>query len=203
MYKLGTIIISDIHCTKVFDQKKCDYILKLLDRCEQVIVNGDMWSYYLQEFDTFVESKWSQLFPALKAKHCVYIHQQDGTSFYITHGHLISGDSIQNETYIRLNRAVFDFNRLNRSYKLYILLNKLLLKILKESKYSGIQKCLNKPHYKFATTLPGNQILVAGHTHSPEFSPEKRYINVGFINFGLAYYLNITKDKYSLEYEHY
>lgn len=229
MKKLGTIIISDIHCTKVFDQKKCDYILKLLDRCERVIFNGDMWSYYIQSFDTFVESKWSQLFPAFKAKNCIYIHgnhdrknwcnykvrlfsvyntneyvhQQDSLSFYITHGHLISGDSVQNENYIKFNRTVFDFNRLNRSYKFYILLNRLLLKIFKEQKYSGILKHLNKPHYKFAAELPDNQILVVGHTHAPEFSPEKKYINVGFVNFGLAYYLNISEGKYTLECERY
>ncbi len=77
------------------------------------------------------------------------------------------------------------------------------MKILREQKYSGILKYLNKPHYKFAAELPDNQILVAGHTHAPEFSPEKRYINTGFINFGLAYYLNIQNRKYTLECERY
>lgn len=230
MKKLGTIILSDIHCGKVFDKKKCDYLLRLFDRAEQVILNGDFWSYYIQDFDSFVNSKWNKLFPALKAKNCVYIHGNhdrknwcddrvnlfsvyndyeylfpisDNEELYISHGHLISNDSIQNETYIKFNRALFDFNRLNRSYKFYILLNKILLKIFKEQRYSGFLKYLNKPYYEFASNLPENQILVTGHTHAPEFSPGKRYINVGFVNFGLSYFLNIKDVKCVLEWERY
>ncbi len=230
MQKLGTKVLSDIHCTKVFDQQKCDYLLKLFEQSEQVIINGDLWSYYIQDFDSFVDSKWNKLFPALKTKNCIYIHGNhdrkhwcddrvnlfsvyndyeyffpisDNKELHISHGHLISNDSIQNETYIKFNRALFDFNRLNRSYKFYILLNKLLLKILKEQRYSGLLRYLNKPHYRFAASLSSNQILVTGHTHAPEFSPKKKHINVGFVNFGLAYYLNIQNGKYTLEWERY
>lgn len=229
MKKLGTIIISDIHCTKIFDQRKCDYILELLDRCDQVIFNGDLWSYYIQSFDDFLDSKWKQLFPALKAKKCIYIHgnhdrkkwcdsrvrefsiynsnqylhQQNSLEFYVTHGHLIANDSIQSERYIYLNRKLFDFNRLNRSYKFYIFINRLALLIFKEQKNSGLLKRFNQPHYDFAKKLPEKQILVAGHTHAPQFLPEKRYINCGFINFGLASFLNINQREYSLEFERY
>jgi len=42
-----------------------------------------------------------------------------------------------------------------------------------------------------ANKLNDNQVLVCGHSHVPTFELQNRYINEGFIDFGMAYYLEI------------
>jgi predicted phosphodiesterase len=180
-------------------------------------------------FDEFLKSKWSGLFPLMKSKKCIYIYgnhdrkewcddrifqfcdeahnkyhyKKEGVDLLITHGHLISNDSITNDTFIKYDRMFNKFNKLNQSYRVYIILQRSLLFLMGESRYAKFYKKLNNPHLQYANSLPNNQILVAGHTHSPAFMPEKKYINVGFINFGLSFYLHIDNGKLSLESERY
>ena len=227
--KLKTIVISDTHITGVFHKKRYDCLENLISRCDRLIFNGDLWSYYSLTLDNVFKSKWTGLFPLMKSKNCIYIYgnhdrkewcderifqfcdiaqneyiyKKDGLDLLITHGHLIAHDSITNESFIKINRLVNNFNKLNQSYRFYIFLQKSLLFLMGESKYAQLFKKLNNPHIEYAITLPKDQILVAAHTHSPAFDLENRYINVGFINFGLAFYLHINNGKLSLESERY
>src|SRR3972149_6125144 len=68
-----TAIISDTHLTAKFDKAKFEYLKTLFSKYEEVIINGDFWSYYSCTFDEFLKSKWNALFPFMKAK-TIYIH---------------------------------------------------------------------------------------------------------------------------------
>ncbi|HRN86174.1 MAG TPA: metallophosphoesterase family protein [Candidatus Dojkabacteria bacterium] len=227
--KHNTIIISDTHITGVFHKKRYDYLENLISRCDRLIFNGDLWSYYSLTLDDVFKSKWTGLFPLMKSKKCIFIYgnhdrkewcddrifqfcdeahneyhyKEEGVDLLITHGHLLANDSITNETYIKFNRLVNNFNKLNQSYRFYFFLQKSLLFLMGESKYAQLFKKLNDPHINYAKGLPDKTILVAAHTHSPAFMPEKKYINVGFINFGLSFFLHIDDGKLSLESERY
>ncbi len=54
-----------------------------------------------------------------------------------------------------------------------------------------------------AKNLEKNEILVTGHTHCAEFSPEKKYINNGLIRHGVGQYLLVENDTMRLIDENY
>ena len=77
---MRTLIISDTHLTHRFDERKYYFLEKLISSYDHVILNGDFWDGYTTTFDKFVNSKWSGLFPLLKAKNAIYLfgnHDQE------------------------------------------------------------------------------------------------------------------------------
>ncbi len=68
------LVLSDTHLTDEFDQALCDYISDLVKSVDKVILNGDIWDGYVTSFDSFVTSKWQQLFALFKEKQAVYIY---------------------------------------------------------------------------------------------------------------------------------
>lgn len=70
---MRVLIINDTHLTHHFNKSKYDYIAKLVNQADQVILNGDFWDAYLTDFDSFCNSQWQKLFPLLKRKKTIYI----------------------------------------------------------------------------------------------------------------------------------
>jgi predicted phosphodiesterase len=52
-----------------------------------------------------------------------------------------------------------------------------------------LQRFNNTIKQKVAPELKDNEIYVCGHTHLAEFDEKNRFVNSGFINYGLAQYL--------------
>ncbi|MBI3955332.1 metallophosphoesterase, partial [Candidatus Gottesmanbacteria bacterium] len=71
---MHTIIISDLHLTRRFEKRKFNFLKKIIERSDQVVINGDLWDYYFSSFSQFVRSPWRQLFPLLKEKKTVYLY---------------------------------------------------------------------------------------------------------------------------------
>jgi hypothetical protein len=61
---MQTLIFSDTLLHQKFDQKKYNFLLKIIKAADQVIINGDFWDSDLSSFDKFVKSRWKQLFLA-------------------------------------------------------------------------------------------------------------------------------------------
>ena len=56
-----------------FEQKKFDYLKKIINEADQIIINGDFFDDYMISFDDFIKSPWNQLFPMLKEKKAVCV----------------------------------------------------------------------------------------------------------------------------------
>lgn len=208
----NTIIVSDLHLTPQFDKRKFNYLQNLFRKADRLIVNGDFWSYYYCDFVDFVESEWRKLFPVMLNKNCIYIHgnhdrkewcdentrlfsvenhekyslKQNGTTFNIQHGHLISKMSVK-------NKAIIKFIKKHHLDKYNYAIHKLIVNKLGGKFYSKPGKILNKKYKKFVKKfIPYGEFLVCGHSHSPEGSSNRRYINTGFINYGYSSYLEIN-----------
>lgn len=67
------LIFADTHLTEKFNVKLFDYIAPLALRADQIIINGDFWDCHLTNFDQFVTSRWSTLFPLLQKK-TIYLY---------------------------------------------------------------------------------------------------------------------------------
>lgn len=216
---MSILIISDIHLTTKFDQKKFEYLRNLIEKFDKVIINGDFWSHYSCTFNEFIQSEWSRLFPYLKEKtiyiygnhdrkkwcddrvnlfsteqHSNYSITEFGKKLRIEHGHAIAFDSVGNEKLMALHRKL-KIDRYNYAMQ-KLILNKLGKKI-----YNFFGRTQQKKFLRESTKLEGNSFLVVGHSHSPNFIENKKYINSGYVNFGTAYYIALDNDGLRLVHE--
>ena len=65
------LLFSDSHLRIRFEQKKFNFLKRIIYEADKVIILGDFWEGSLETFDRFVNSDWKNLFPLLKEKHTV------------------------------------------------------------------------------------------------------------------------------------
>ena len=203
-----TIIISDVHFTVYFNRKKLEFFKKLIASADQVIINGDFWSYYSVTFDQFINSRWKELFPLFKAKNTIYLYgnhdQKRWTdervaffstkqaveyklkcgerTFLITHGDKLTGfPTIDTKSFTTMHRF---FHVGAPQYSI----ETLLLKFLGPKLYKPAQK-YNDRIKEYSRKLKDGEYLVTGHTHLAEIDMKNKFINSGFIHSGVASYI--------------
>lgn len=213
-----TLVISDLHFTNKFDQKKYDFLERLISKFDQVIINGDLWCVLTINFDEFLGSGWKHLFPLLKSKKTIYLSgnhdpakftddrvflfcdqhlkeyvlKDDPFVFHIQHGpKLLKRDYPEDEPTI-------NFLKLIRFQPIMVTAQKIALKTLGLTSVRLASQGDNNILRKLAQKLSDNNFLVTGHTHLPEFDPQNKFINTGFIGEGFASYLAIYGDSFEL-----
>ena len=218
---MNTIIISDTHLTRKFDQKKFNYLKQIIESCNQVIINGDFWDKYFCTFNQFINSEWQTLFPLLLEKQAIYLYgnhdkkewcnqhvsefsveQKIYTSLkvgnkelYITHGDEIAPDFDGRHPWIPVGKFTGFLGYQYEKIGLAISGDKFLVRAY---------TYLNDGMKKWAKEkLKENQILVGGHSHLAEFNLKEKHINTGFIRFGYGQYLKIENDILELIEEKY
>jgi len=219
---MKTLIFSDTHLTHRFEPKKYDFLKKLFESVDEIIINGDFWDGLSTSFESFINSKWQALFPLMKEKNTVYVYGNH--DFKHMSDHRVELFSIKqfeeytlqtNPKKLILRHGHQHTPSIQNKFK-----NKKLLKLINDlydpaEKWAlGIfgKKFFQKTLYgKFnhwileyaQTNLGPDEILVCGHSHNAVFSPEKKFINSGFIRHGLAQYLIVENKKIRSVEEHY
>ncbi|OGG20393.1 hypothetical protein A3D03_06120 [Candidatus Gottesmanbacteria bacterium RIFCSPHIGHO2_02_FULL_40_13] len=212
------IIISDLHLTRRFDKRKFYFLKKIIEQSDQVIINGDLWDYYFLSFSQFIQSRWSQLFPLLKEKKAIYLygnHDQEKWCDY-----RVNEFSIKqcDRFIIKVKNCVLRIEHGNRIAKApddkypwitefrstmatVILLSRkfLLSKLGKErlKKFNIIMISWWKNNRK------SNQWLVCGHSHVKEYNSSQRFINTGYVGYGIGQYLKIDDNGFQLVEDRY
>ncbi len=216
---MKTIVVSDTHLTAKFDKTKFNFLFNLFSSCDKLIVNGDFWSCYSSTFDEFVNSDWKELFPIMLRKNTTYIygnHDREEfmderinlfsnsaclrtkftngkTTFHIEHGHLFfKHQSIHNPKFMQINRELKIDERIRHPLDNFLYKKYWYKKI---SKIFGFMN--NKIKLEGKKIIDEQIILVTGHTHIAEFN-RNTFVNTGFIDQGLAWYLEITDRDYQL-----
>lgn len=203
---MRTLVISDLHLTHVFDEKKAAFLKKLVSSCDSIILNGDFWDGYRTTFDAFVASGWSKFFPLLKAKETIYLygnHDKKGFSddrvslfstnqkdvykltqgnahYYIEHGHTLC--PTLDEKY-SLSRTFLSYiNAISQKIEHILTLFKSPHNIVLKQSNRKIKRLQNKKTSHW---------YICGHTHYPEVDTKHLFANSGFIQYGKASYLII------------
>ena len=203
------LIFSDTHLTKKFDPAKFRYLLHIISSADKVIINGDFWDMFFTTFDEFVNSEWNQLFPVLKQKQAVYIYgnhdekwasderanlfsvsqvyhydiDADGLSLHVEHGQRMIPQ-------MGMLSYVPTFISVRLEFILRMVLGR-FIKVLLQPLNDEL-----KAWIKY--NLPGNQILVCGHTHLQEDARSQRLINSGFNLYGFGQYLMVENGEAKL-----
>lgn len=215
---MRTIIISDLHLTRRFEKRKFNFLKKIIEQSDQVIINGDLWDYYFLNFSQFVSSRWSQLFPLLKAKKTVYLYgnhdRKKWSDSRVNEFSVKQADWLNmkvNTTYLRIEHG----NRIAKApddqypwitqFRSTIAIFIILARRLLQSK-AGKQRLK-----KFNTIMIEwwknnrklNQWLVCGHSHVKEYNSPQRFINTGYIGYGIGQYLQIDDKGFQLVEDRY
>lgn len=224
------VIFSDTHLTSKFDERKFKYLCRIIRSADKVLINGDFWDSWFTDFDSFVNSPWSKLFPLLRSKDTVYIfgnHDPKNlcdarTSLFSVENKNFFEISCANNLYhiehghkLLESRESF-FLRPYYSFLAYINSRKIRIffyAILRFFEYLGwkiggsflmmnryIGGRKNDIQRRYG---PENRFLICADTHKCALDLSKQYANSGLINFGYASYISIIAGKISLHTEKY
>ncbi len=222
---MKTLIVSDLHLGSRLQPQRLAYLKELFGRADQIILNGDFWDLYTDTFEAFIHSPWSELFPLLRQKNTIYIegnhdhkiHSGKDVSLFasqhvfeyelksgkftlhIEHGHR----KLEKHHNPSTRKSTFF-----RTLKYHIWFREPVEQWLIDHEKDFLHRLhmgkKQRELISFAKTLPENHLLVTGHTHLPTFEPENHYINLGYINHTVAYYLWVedgvltyVKERYS------
>ncbi|MEM4270933.1 MAG: metallophosphoesterase [Candidatus Pacearchaeota archaeon] len=224
------LVFSDTHLTSKFDQEKFNFLWKIIDSSDQVIINGDFWDGWFTNFDGFLKSKWNGLFPLLLEKNTIYIYGNHDPAikcdhrtslfsvkaaesytlsvsnkvYFIEHGHRILNG--KRTKFIEIYGKLLDWADKN-------ILRIFLHRFLHFLEYLGY-KCIGASlmtELKIAKQSNeimkqfnnGTKFLICGDTHCAEMDKIKLYANSGCILYGKASYLMIDNGQIILYKEDY
>lgn len=205
----STLIISDLHLTHHFNRRKFEFLRRLFSSVDQVILNGDFWDGYMTTFDKFMRSRWAEIFPLLKSKHTIYIFgNHDAPRFSDSRVKLFCDQTthhyqlkLKNKTLriehgdeIMLKETSYDPGLLIKISALVINGIHWFGTKFWGTRFYRIHRVWNTQGKEWVKqNLTDQEIIVTGHTHSAEFSPQDKFINSGCVQYGFAQYL-LVKD---------
>lgn len=223
---MKTLIISDIHLGRKFDQKKLDFLYSLFSLYDEIILNGDFWCYYSFEFKNFLDSKWNELFPVLKKKNTTYVYGNHDRKSWCDQGvDLFSQRQVSSYT-LELGKRKFLIEHGDSHLNRLCLENEYFVKFMRNVNpliFEIIDRAALNTYPLFNNTIPmlfnkmlkqyalktninkdPNIYYVNGHTHYAEFDKNVGYINTGYIGNKLAQYLELGmnhSELFSVEYK--
>lgn len=207
---MKTLLVSDLHLGSRLEPQRLAYLKELFSSADQIILNGDFWDLYTDTFDAFVKSGWKELFPLLKQKQTIYIEgnhdhkihsgkevsqfaaqhvfeyelKSGKYTLHIEHGHRKLEEN---------HRPTTKKSTFFRTLKYHIWFREPVEQWLIDHENDLLHRWHmgnnQKKLQQYAKSLPENHILVTGHTHLPVFEPENNFINLGYVNHTVAYYL--------------
>ena len=222
---MKTLVISDIHLGRKFDQKKLDFLYSLFSLYDEIVLNGDFWCYYSFDFKNFLDSKWNELFPLLKKKNTIYIYGNHDRQSWCNEGvDLFSKEQFTSYT-IKLGEREFfiehgdsHLSRLCAGNKHFVefmrKVNPVIFEIMDRATLNTypflnntIPLFLNKLLKKYAAKnicKNPNTYYINGHTHYAEVDKKIGYINTGYVGNRLAQYLELGvnhSELFSVQYK--
>ncbi len=208
---MNILVFSDTHLFLPFDQKKFNFLKKIISESDQVIINGDFFDSYMISFNDFINSPWNQLFPLLKKKKTVYIfgnHDQEKfsdkqTSLFSMKQAVEYRMKINNETYIFTHGQQFRKTPdlfIKRFFKPFVSLVVRIAHFKRQNLTNIFGR--NFLRFRFAyrniktkekaiKTIKNNEFIVVGHNHWAEVDEKKHFACNGAILYGFAQYLTI------------
>lgn len=215
---MQTLIFSDTHLSSRVYSKKLDYLISIIEPADRVIIAGDFWDGFLTDFDGFLKSGWSVLFPLLKQRQAVYLYgnhdrnqwcdqrvnlfstkqgldyqMQIGSEIaYISHGHAIF-TSLEDK-YPAFNHSIP--LRLGSSIDV-------VHKLVWGPRFMSGNKTINQPVRDWADQNANGRIIITGHSHYPEMDLHHHFINTGFIGCGYGNYVKVEDQRIELVKERY
>jgi predicted phosphodiesterase len=213
------VVFSDTHLEKEFNIKKFNFLKRIIEKADRVIINGDFWEGYTNTFKEFIDSPWNKLFPILKKKKTVCVFGNHDRKKYSDKNVSLFCDKAVNKYSLIINKKAYDFEHgsqwadfvdrffggetpswfvkiYNKVVNIFVMIfRKRFLLLYKIVNDKAKKKALNKSNK--------NSFLVYGHTHYGEVDLKNNIANTGLIKYGFGQYLLMENSKISLHEEWY
>ena len=211
---MKTLVFSDTHLGKVFDENKFYFLQKIIQKADTVIIAGDFWEGLQITFNDFVSSPWKALFPLLKKKNTIYVFgnhdfkeltdqrvslfsskqtdqytfQSGRKTFVVEHGHRFPLIFVTITRHISKNITRFTHKNLIIGHQMESVCITLFGKKFKESVGKLANKSIKK---RLGKEFNDQKIFICGHTHSQEIDLKEHFVNTGMIRLGIGQYIII------------
>lgn len=210
---MNILVFSDTHLCLPFNQKKFNFLKKIISEYDQVIINGDFFDSYMNTFDEFVKSPWNKLFPLLKSRNAVYIYgNHDQEQF--TNKQMSLFSDVQTANYqLTVNNILFHFEHGEKTrlstdvmYRniswpvkhfgmIFVhFARNLLVRTFRNFAILTMFKPRNKISKKMINKIyqpKENEIYIIGHNHYGEIDLKNHFASTGAILYGYSQYLII------------
>lgn len=207
------LIFSDTHLTKDFRQKEFNFLKSIITDSDQVVINGDFWDGYIVNFDEFVKSEWSKLFPLLKKKKTTYLYGNHDKEDFLDQRVNLFSEAQQYSLSIKTKYKEIVVEHGNRF--LHFIDERVKTSMIPKSfaqqaldfenflvrgfGTSLIQKVYkiynNRMKQNMLSKIKHNQVFICGHTHLAEIDLSRNFINSGMVGYGLGQYLLMENDE--------
>ena len=214
------LVFSDTHLYLPFDERKFNFLKKIISNSDQVIINGDFFDDYMISFEDFINSPWKQLFPLLKSKKAIYIfgnHDQQkftdkrlnlfsniqtsnyslATSHYsliFTHGHQFRKTADLSIKDIKNIMPIISLI-MNVAHSFRQIMTNIFGKKFLKLRFAYRNIATKQEAIK---TIKDNEFIIIGHNHWAEVDEQKHFSCCGAILYGFAQYLIIDSDNSSI-----
>jgi len=222
---MNILVFSDTHLYLPFDEKKFNFLKRIINDADRVIINGDFFDDYMISFNDFINSPWNQLFPLLKKKGAVYIfgnHDQEKFSdkrlgmFSIkqTSRHDIK---INDQTFIFTHGQQFRETAdlfITKPFKPLVSLVVRVAHVCRQIMVNFFGRNFLQTRFAYRNkgskekaikTIKGDEFIIIGHNHWAEIDEKNHFACCGAILYNFAQYLTIdsTSGKIVLHEEWY
>lgn len=225
--KMKTLVFSDTHFTTKFDKKRFVRLKDLIEACDHVVINGDLFEGMTTSFTEFVNSRWNELFPLLKAKNAVYVYGNHDDKALSDARVLTFCDKAVDEYTLDTKTQTYHFKHgqeflfpkysekrhladLQKAGGFYMKAHIALATFIQKTLFTffGPKILPNSfnhiPQEVRAKIGNPNHLLVCGHTHRPHYDKTCNFMDIGFFNYGWANYLLIDDEgKFEFKSERY
>lgn len=205
------LVFSDTHLTDRFEEKKFNFLKKIINQVDQVIINGDFWDGYIISFDKFINSKWQTLFPLLKNKNTIYLfgnhdkknYSDKRRSLFSTYQTNQYQQNIAGKNYLfehgdRLAPSFDTLLKTKQESPLAIKAEMIFDWLIRKYRRRFINlayKRVNKTLKKRVEKLKSKSLFFFGHSHFQEIDLKNNFVNSGLFRSGIAQYLIINNSK--------
>lgn len=218
---MKTLIFSDTHLGKDFDEKQFQFLQEIIQKADTVIIAGDFWEGLRITFNDFVSSPWQALFPILKKKNTVYIFgnhdfkeltdhrvslfsskqaiqytfQSGKKTFVVEHGHRFPLTFVTISRYVSKHIAHYTHKDPIIGHQMENIGIRLFGKKFRDSVGKEANKSIKK---RLGDEFNDQKILICGHTHTQELDLNEHFVNTGMIRLGFGSYIMIENGEITL-----
>ena len=210
---MNWLILSDLHLRLKTNQTLLDFLIKLIAKYDNIIINGDLYEAKYTNPHKFINSGYKPLLDLLKTKNTIYLwgnhdpkNKAQIVADYFTKNHLPYykiglGDK---KYHIEHGHRLSTPKTENFNDKLSWLLDTILGQFEKYCpplvKYEGTKwnNLIIKNRY-LDGLIKLDEILICGHTHVKVYPMQNNYINTGSSKNGKGHYLVLNENSHDLK----
>lgn len=211
---MNILVISDLHLDAHFEPKRFQRLSELIQNSKEVIICGDFWEGHGMDFDNFLKTPWTALFPLLKSKNAVYVFgnhdRRDRSDDRIYQFCDTAAEQYQAKIgdvhYIfehgnRLSPKIDAVLGIRKANPVYFAISEWIqLAFVKLFGIKGFWIMFYGQNEKIKKASAaefghlGNYMYVCGHTDCAEIDRANHFANSGLCKYGYIQYLTIEED---------